>query len=165
MTYPRALQDAIRTASYVEEKQVRSTSNLPDFLASLLGYAPPWLRALYRVRVVFLGVLGHRTTGIPDFTRAPRLVPMQSGERVSFFEVEAAHADLYWVAVAREAHLSARLAVLREPATHDEAVFRVITVVHLHNAVGRVYFTTILPFHHLVISAMMRFAANRRVRS
>lgn len=158
MIDPPSLQAATRGADYVEEKRIRSEATLPEFLAGLFSYSPPWLRALYRVRVGFLAMLGHRETGVPNFG-APRRVPLRAGERLSFFRVEDASDGHYWIAVASEAHLSARLAVLREPTGQGDALYRVVTVVHLHNFAGRVYFTTILPFHHLVVNAMMRFAA------
>jgi len=162
MTIPPALTTATRDADYTEEKRIRSHKDLPAFLRDLFAYTPPWLRALYRARVTLLALLGH-TTGTPALqTSAHTPVPFTPGDRLAFFDVEDAQRGTYWLGVAREAHLTARLGVLREPSARGGSLYRVITIVHIHNRAGRAYFTIIRPFHHLVVNAMMRHAARHQ---
>lgn len=163
MTYPATLERLIHDADYVEEKEIVANTNLADFLQGLLSFSPPWLKFLYRVRVGFLALFGHQT-GTPDFASGRSIrVPLRTGESFGMFQVEDSADNAHWIGVATEAHLSARIAVLRTPSSHDSSTYRVITVVHLHNPVGRIYFTTILPFHHLVVNAMMRSASQGQV--
>nr|WP_246350750.1 DUF2867 domain-containing protein [Deinobacterium chartae] len=143
-------------ADHIDAHAIESDLELEVFLAGLFAYNPAWVTFLYRVRVVFLGLLGQRT-GLPARWTDSR-VPMKPGERLSFFTVEDAGRD-FWIAQGREAHLTARLAVVQEPGQRRTYRYRLVTVVHLHNLTGRIYLRMILPFHHRIVTLMLRHAA------
>jgi len=159
MTLPPKLQRAITTADHTDTLSIESDAELLSFAARMLSFHPGWLQALYRVRVLLLGVLGHRT-GLPPHPTILQTLPTQPGARAAFFTVEEAGPD-HWTAQASEAHLTARLAVVQAPGQHRRFLYRLVTVVHFHNRVGRVYFAMIRPFHVLVVRAMLRHGARQ----
>lgn len=159
MTLPPRLREALATADHTDTLGTESDAELLPFAARMLSFQPPWLQALYRVRVVLLGLMGHRT-GLPPQAACLETLPTTPGERAAFFTVEEAGAD-HWTARASEAHLTARLAVLQSPGQKRRFAYRLVTVVHFHNRVGRVYFALIRPFHVLVVRAMLRHGARQ----
>lgn len=159
MTLPPKLQQAINTADHTDTLSIESDAELLAFAARLLSFQPGWLQVLYRVRVLLLGVLGHRT-GLPQHPAPLHTLPTQPGEQAAFFTVEEA-GPTHWTAQASEAHLTARLAVLQSPGRRRRFLYRLVTVVHFHNRVGRIYFAMIRPFHVLVVRAMLRHGARQ----
>jgi hypothetical protein len=156
-TMPRVPEvlSLLEGADHVDVKVVTGTVSMRAFIAEMFGYQPAWMTGLYRVRGVFVRFLGLRQARPP---RAPRLssttVPMQPGERVSFFTVRLAQDEFYWVAEADDSHLKAALGVVVEPLQNGRRHFYVLTVVHYHTWAGPVYFNVIRPFHHLVVGRM-----------
>ncbi|MEP7286802.1 MAG: DUF2867 domain-containing protein [Chloroflexota bacterium] len=144
-------------ADHVDVKVVEGNVNLRAFVAGMMNYQPAWVTALYGVRAVFVRFLGMRQEGIP---KAPALrtetIPMIPGERASFFTVEMAKEDQYWVVRIDDSHLKAALGVVVEPLQNGLKRFHVITIVHYHNWTGPVYFNVIRPFHHLVVGGMAK---------
>ena len=59
------------------------------------------------------------------------------------------------MASATDTHLTAYLGVVAEPIPPDNR-FHVITIVHYQRWTGPVYFNVIRPFHHLVVSKMVK---------
>ncbi|SMB88847.1 DUF2867 domain-containing protein [Deinococcus hopiensis] len=151
---PPQLLQAVASADHTDALTTESDVDLLPFIQRMLSFQPGWIQALYRVRVLVLRVLGHRT-GVPPQGAVPEQMPTQPGQRAAFFFVEEA-GETYWTARASEAHLTARLAVLQSPGQTRRHLYRVVTVVHFHSMAGRVYFALIQPFHFLVVRAMMR---------
>lgn len=143
-------------ADHVDVKQIESRVPLRPFVASMLSFDPPWLRALYGIRGLFVRLLGMRQPGIPQGVRIePEALPMVAGEKAHFFTVTAAEEGRFWVAHATDRHLTAWIAVVAEPA-EGRTRFHVATIVRYHHWTGPLYFNVIRPFHHLVVWAMMR---------
>jgi hypothetical protein len=149
-------------ADHVDVKSIESNVSLRQFVAGFFSYYPGWVEALYRVRWGFVRLLGMRQEGIPArIEPLPEAVPMSVGAPFSFFVVQAAAEDRYWVASASEAHLTAHLAIVAEPVDAQRTRFYVATIVYYHNWAGPLYFNVIRPFHHLVVAAMLRAGATR----
>lgn len=159
---PPQLAAICQDADHIDLKTVSAPVALPAFLAGLFSFYPGWVKLLYRVRWVFVRLLGMRQTGVPQArSLQAQDVPMRAGARMSFFMVEAAEEQRLWVGRASEAHLTARLAVLANPVGSTGVNrFTVVTIVHYHNWAGPVYFQIIRPFHHLVVNAMIRSGAS-----
>jgi hypothetical protein len=142
-------------ADHVDVKIVSGAVSMRAFVAAMLGYQPRWISGLYRVRGLFVRLLGLRQTGLP---RAPQLsastLPMAPGERVGFFRLRLAQDESHWVAEADDAHLKAALGVVVEPLPGGHRRFYVLTIVHYHTWAGPVYFNAMRPFHHLVVGRM-----------
>lgn len=153
---PASLVNALATADHMDALSTEAQPNLDEFILGMFAYQPPWLTFLYKIRVVLLGLLGHKTQ-MPQQKRLTQL-PKQPGEKATFFTVEDAHST-FWMANASEDHLTARIAVIQQAGKKQRFQYRVVTVVHFHNWVGRIYFAIIQPFHFLVVRAMMRHGA------
>jgi hypothetical protein len=152
-------------ADHIDVKTVESDVALRPFVTRLIAYQPAWVTALYWVRRAFMRLLGLRQDRMP---RPPQLrpeqLPMTVGEAVGFFHVHRSVEERLWVAEADDKHLRAKLGVLVEDAGQGRKRMHVLTVVHYKNWAGPIYFNVIRPFHHLVVSAMIR-AALRAGRS
>ena len=146
-------------ADHVDVKTVEGELTLREFLHGFISWEPGWVRSLYRVRALFVRLLGMRQDGMPSASKIrPEDVSFTPGDRLSFFTVTDAEEDRYFVASAAESHLTAYLAVVAEPGR-----FHVVTIVRYHRWTGPVYFNVIRPFHHLVVRGMAR-AAVREAR-
>lgn len=155
MTFPAPLIRAVSSADHMDALSIESDVELLPFIRGMVSFNPSWLRALYRIRAAALRLVGHET-GVPQGTALQ--ISLTPGEQAGFFTVEDA-SDTHWIASASESHLTARLAVLQSPGRRRRYTYRVVTVVHYHNLLGRVYFAVIQPFHFLVVRAMMRHGA------
>jgi len=151
----------LSTANHVDVKTVDGMCSLPEFLAGMFSYYPGWLQNLYRIRWGFVRLLGMKQEGIPQpMQMQPEDVSMTPGGKMAFFTVTLAEANRYWVAEASESHLTAYLAVIREPLVVGNR-FYVLTIVHYHRWTGPVYFNVIRPFHHIVVQKMAEAGAKR----
>jgi hypothetical protein len=156
-----AIAPLLADADHIDVKTIESDLSLSAFIAGLLSYQPAWMTFLYRLRWAFVRLLGMKQQGVPRPTRMnPADVPWQSGEAAYFFKVVATAPGQYWFAEAAEAHLTAKLGVVAELLTADRNRFHVVTVVHYNKWTGAVYFNVIRPFHHLVVSSMMKAAVS-----
>lgn len=142
----------LRGASHVDVVTLAGDRPLREFIAAMMAYEPRWIRLLYRIRRVFVRLIGLRQEGTPVAPRwTPAQVPMSAGEAASFFRVCAAEEERYWAVDHRERHLKAALCVVRE-----ENHYSVVTIVHYLHWTGPVYFNVIRPFHHVVVRSMVR---------
>jgi len=142
-TMPRipTLAPLLEGADHIDVKVVTGAVSLRAFLAASLGYQPGWVRGLYRVRAVFVRLLGLRQERMPRGARmTPHTVPMCPGERFRSFTVRLAAEDRYWVAETRKSHLEAALGVIAEPLGGAQTRFYVLTAVHYRAWTGPVYF-------------------------
>ena len=143
------------TADHVDVKTVDGEVSLREFLANMFSYYPSWIKFLYRVRGVFVRLLGMKQEGIPQMKKLrPEDISFTAGEKAGFFQVKAAEENRFYLAGATESHLTAHLAIVREPLNDVMNRFHLITIVHYHRWTGPVYFNVIRPFHHLVVNQM-----------
>lgn len=150
------LSTALAGAHHVDVIAVHSTSTLREFIARMMSYEPGWVVFLYRVRKLFVTLLGMHQESVP---RAPHWrsdqVPMQPGQPASFFTVRSSTEEDLCVVDAEARHLRATLCVVREL---DQ--FSLVTIVHYRHWTGPIYFNVIRPFHHLVVRGMARAGAS-----
>lgn len=150
------LHPILRNPDHLDIKTVEGKVMLRAFVASMMAYQPAWVTFLYRVRAVFVRLLGMKQEGIPKPPiMRPEDVPMSPGLPATFFTVCAAKEDAYWFAQINDTHLNAALGVVVEPLAHTNR-FYVVTVVHYNTWQGPLYFNVIRPFHHLVVGRMAR---------
>ena len=167
MAYIEQFEDIrclLQRADYTDVKVVEGRVSLREFIASMLSYYPRWVIGLYRIRAVFVRLLGMRQEYI-DMLPAlkPEDVPFEPGKSATFFILRQAKADEYWIAeTPEEKHLSAFLAVVAEPLGENRQRFHVMTIVNYKHWTGPVYFNTIRPFHHLVVSRMAQAGVSSR---
>jgi len=147
-------------ANHVGIKHVDSVKPLREFIAAAVSYMPSWMAALYKVRGVFVRLLGLKQDGYPGAEKVnPEGVIFSPGKMGSFFKVEAGEEDRYWIAGATEKHLSGYLAIAVEPLPDGMKRFHLATIVYYHHWSGRVYFNIIRTFYHVVAWAIVRHAS------
>ena len=146
-------------SDYVDIKTVEGRTPLRKFIASMLSFYPWWVVLLYRIRALLVRMLGLVEHEAPEVL--PNLqaedVSFVPGDAVTFFTVRLAKEEHYWIGETPEdKHLRAYFAVVVEPLAENRRRFHVATIVHYKHWTGPVYFNLIRPFHHLVVSQMMR---------
>src|SRR5689334_7146079 len=114
-------------ADYADEKMARGDVSMRAFITNMLNYQPAWVSLLFGLRGIFVRLLGMPITGIPRSRKLqPETVPMTPGERASFFKVQAAEDERYWIADIRDRHLNAAIAVVVEDADKRYKCFHVL---------------------------------------
>jgi hypothetical protein len=129
--YGIATGDAVLDARHAAEK--------------MLGRLPRWALALIALRDLFVAPFGLKTAETARRT---------STDRVGMFPVLSETPQRVIVGL-NDSHLDFRAVV---DVTDSGAGIRVTltTVVLTHNRLGRVYLAIILPFHRLIVRAMLR---------
>jgi hypothetical protein len=149
-----------REVDGIHAQSVECRKSLRAFLASALSYMPGWMRWLYRVRWVFVRLLGARQDGVPaPVVLAAENVPFAKGEEASIFTVVEAKEGSCWLGKATDKMVAGYFGVIAQPLENGLNRFHVVTMVQYRHWTGRVYFTIINPFHHLVVACMVREAA------
>jgi len=157
------VQPYLQRVDHYDCKTIEGEVTLREFIAGALSYYPAWLKALYWIRARFVRLLGMRQDGIPTIPHfLPEDVAFEAGKYATFFKVEDAAEDLYWIASANDSHLNAYLAVVVEPLSDGSNRFHLATIVQYNNWAGPIYFNVIRPFHHIVVRAMMQAGINYR---
>ena len=148
-------------ADYVDIKVIEGNKRLREFIAGMLSYYPWWIVLLYHIRGIIVSLLGlvkhEKPEVLPSLTAQD--ISHTSGEAVTFFIVRKAAENNYWVSETPEdKHLSAYFGVENEKLSPECSRFHVFTTVRYLHWTGPVYFNLIRPFHHLVVSRMMKAA-------
>src|SRR5687767_1590070 len=109
------ISELLARADHVDVKTERSRVSLREFVAAMMSYEPGWVRFLFAVRKYLVRLIGLRQDGIPTAPRwTPEEVPMQTGQRASFFTVRKAVEGAVWAAEVEERHLRAQLCVVAQ---------------------------------------------------
>jgi len=145
-------------ADYVEEKTIEGKADLRRFVAGIMA-KPAWLRALYAIRKALVRPFGIRQAHVTDAPLRPEDVSFTPGDKCRGFIVGCGRENQFLTLYADDPHLKAHIVVAAIPLPLGGNRFHVGTVVHYNNRFGPIYFRLILPFHHLVVEAMMRKGA------
>lgn len=114
----------------------------------MMGRSPRWIEALLTLRNLLVAPLGLKTSG------ADAAAP---GDMIGIFPVLSETPERL-VAGFDDKHLDFRVVVDVVPSGAGQQVIAT-TLVKTHNWLGRAYLATILPFHRLVVRAMLRQVA------
>lgn len=158
------LDKYFENADVTDVKVFEGRATLRQFIAAMLSYYPWWLIMLYRTREILVRILGLVKHEEPDElpNLSPEEVSFTPGENVSFFIVQEAAEERFWVSVTPEDnHLTAYFGVVREPLDETTGRFHVFTTVYYKHWTGPVYFNIIRPFHHLVVTQMAKAGISR----
>jgi Protein of unknown function (DUF2867) len=109
---------------------------------------PRWAEALLMLRNILVKPFGLRTSGVSR--TAPR-------NMIGIFPVVSETPDRL-VAGFNDSHLDFRL-VVDVAASGDRQKVTATTLVLTHNRLGRTYLALILPFHRVIVRAMLRKVA------
>ncbi|HEY8336223.1 MAG TPA: DUF2867 domain-containing protein [Tardiphaga sp.] len=114
----------------------------------LFGKSPGWMRGLLVLRDAIVAPLGITTS------KTAAQAPV---DRVGMFPV-LSETPQRLVAGLNDSHLDFRVLVDVAPALGGTRI-TATTVVLTHNRIGRAYLTIIMPFHRLVVRALLKQAA------
>ncbi|MBV8030276.1 MAG: DUF2867 domain-containing protein [Betaproteobacteria bacterium] len=115
---------------------------------------PRWIRALTRMRDAIMATVGVKSS------RAVRAAGAARGPVIGFFPLlSKSQGEL--VMGADDRHLDFRVAMLLRAGAAGIREVVVVTVVHCHNRLGRIYLAVILPFHRAIARASLEQAAKR----
>ncbi|WP_190818380.1 DUF2867 domain-containing protein [Saccharopolyspora pogona] len=156
----QAVEDLLEDADHVDTETVRTTTPLRVFIAAAPSRRSPWMRLLWRARKALAVALRLRDTKVPNGDRiSPEEVSFTPGDKLAFFTVKGGEEDRYLILEASDNHLVGYLALVAEPA---EERMSATTVVHYKNWRGRLYFTVIRPFHHMIVKRMLQAATTTK---
>ncbi len=133
-------------------------ASMVEIYAGVLGHIPSWFRHLLVLRSLIVRPLG--TSGVRyrdleasiDTTRR-----YATGDKIGRWTLMAQQPHEL-IAGANDKHLDFRVSVLREQQDGDTRVV-LSTGVMTHNAFGRAYLATILPFHRYGVRTLLTEAA------
>jgi len=151
------LRQILKNADHVDVKTVEGNVGLAVFIADMLSYRPAWLLMLYRIRKIFVRLLGMPQEETSEMLQplSPEDVSFQPGDTASFFIVRYAAPGRFWIAeTPDDKHLQAYFGIFKKKIARHKNKFYVMTVVHYKHWTGPVYFNVIRPLHHLVVRQM-----------
>lgn len=134
--------DILEARDHFDISCITCDKSLILFKDKLVSYHPDWIKALYQVREFFLKILK-----IPQVKNFEPVYTTVATDELSF-----------WIGVIKDSHLTAHLGILKEITTDHIPVFYVFSIVHFYSFKGKIYFSIIRPFHHLVVHFMMKSA-------
>ena len=155
----KELEVYFKNVDPVDVKTIEGDTSLRSFISGMLSYYPWWILVLYRIREFVVKLLGLVKHEKPEVLPAimPENLPFEPGKNASFFIVRKAQENTYWVSeTPPDKHLTAIFGVVTENLSNGLTKFHVFTSVTYIHWTGPVYFNLIRPFHHLVVSRMMK---------
>lgn len=155
-----SVQSLLHDNDHFDVKTIEGNVSLREFIAGMFTYHPAWIKALYTIRFFFVRLLGMTQETMPAPHLTPETIPFTKGEWATFFQVHDAEENSYWIATASDKHLDAYIIVASEALENGKIRFHVGTIVHYNNPAGPIYFNVIRPFHHIVVSRMMKAGAS-----
>jgi hypothetical protein len=117
---------------------------------AMTGHSPRWMDALMGLRNFLVAPFGLKT---------PRRSATVSRATIGIFPVLSEHPERL-VTGFNDAHLDFRL-VVDVAASGTGRQVTATTLVKTHNRLGRIYLAIILPFHRLIVPALLRRVETR----
>jgi hypothetical protein len=130
----------------VDDKSIDATIAAQRVFSSM----PWWVRALVALRDRLVAPFGLKTSR-PNHPAAPR--------RIGVFPVIAEAADRVLLGL-DDKHLDFRIVVDVMPVGTGRWQITTTTLVRTHNLLGRAYLAAVLPFHRVIVPAMLAHAAS-----
>lgn len=150
-------QQTSQDADHIDIKSVHGNVTFNEFVAGMFNYQPGWMTFLYRIRQVFVRLLGMKQEGVPQPLQLdPNNLNLSVGNKIAFFTIDAVESDSVLIVSAEESHLKATLGLFREPLDSQASQYYAVTIVHYNSWAGPIYFNVIRPFHHLVVNRMIK---------
>nr|WP_321257421.1 DUF2867 domain-containing protein [uncultured Pseudodesulfovibrio sp.] len=149
------LAPLFENSDYTDLKSIDTSKTLREFLPGFIYYAPKWLCFIYKIRAVFVRLLGMRQESVDLTPIAPKDVSFTPGDPCQAFTVTHGRDNVYLAVEHAADHLCAKLLIAAEPHGNGMNTMHIGTIVHYNRWTGPFYFTFVRPFHHLVVNRMM----------
>ncbi|MDR0224848.1 MAG: DUF2867 domain-containing protein [Burkholderiaceae bacterium] len=147
-----ALQERLKTSYFHDSYQLQ----LPDDGSSAMALylrcvarTPGWIDQLMRLRNRMVAPFGIKDLGtLSGVDPAKQAHSYRVGERAGIFRIDAL-SDGEVVLGDRDRHLDVQVSVMKLPRPGGLTV-AMSTVVHVHNALGRIYMLGVVPAHRII---------------
>jgi hypothetical protein len=120
--------------------------SIENIYIDMFSSMPKWINKLMNIRNKLVSIVGLKV----DSLEPKKVTELKIGEKVGMFTIYAISKNEV-IAGEDDKHLDFRVSVLRV----DEDVM-VSTFVKYNNLFGKVYMSLILPFHKVIVKAMMK---------
>ncbi len=126
-----------------------------DIYSQVTSQLPDWFNYLMKLRNQIVSRLGLKNLGkMTDFDSTLDPKSYQKGDRIGIFTVYE-HTEHELLLGDSDKHLDVKVSFKIEPRG-DRAVVRASTVVHVKNALGKVYLLFVTPVHKLIVPVSLR---------
>lgn len=139
---------ALPEADWADRYAVASAGASPSALEAarlMFGRSPGWVRALMALRNRIVSLFGLRVADLK----------VADAAAVAAFPVVCERDDQVVLGF-NDSHLDFRIVVDVEPTGAAQSKVAVTTLVHRHNAFGRLYIAVVTPFHRLIVRTTLR---------
>ncbi len=132
--------------------------NISQMIALYMASGPKWADQLMDVRNKIGGLFSLKTADTQqDVPTQEAIENCQPGDTLGIFKVYAKTNQEY-VLGENDKHLNFRASFLLSPSPTDKEkqIFSITTAVHFNNAMGKMYFLPVKPFHGLIIRSTLK---------
>jgi hypothetical protein len=119
-----------------------------------------WIQVLFKLRDCLAKPFGLKTSENGTDFKQKFEAAIRNREQFNLMSVPAKSANETIMRLT-DKHLTAELSVCNEKLTNKQLKISVITLVHYHNFLGRIYFFVIRPFHKIILKAMIKRSIKR----
>lgn len=124
-----------------------------ELYLTVVARTPRWIDALMNVRNKIVARIGLKDMGPLSGVNPNKPVQAYAiGDQIGIFKLQALH-DREVILGESDKHLDVQISVARQDRPDSTTVY-VSTVVHVHNALGRLYMLFVTPAHRIIAPAM-----------
>lgn len=147
---PASAEEALPGATYRDAFALvlGERIGVPEAAQRTLGATPGWVKGLMNLRNALVAPFGLKDGPRPEQQR-----------RIGFFPILSEN-EHRMVLGLDDKHLDFRIVLDVEPDGESATRVTATTLVKTHNAFGRAYLATVMPFHRLIVPVMLNQAAN-----
>ena len=126
-----------------------------DIYLNMVNSTPEWVNWLMALRNKAASIVGLKDLGhLGEVVQSKSAVDYQVGDRVGIFSVLFL-SDKEVILGESDKHLDVKLSLYKENDDKSNTV-SISTVVHIHNVLGRLYMSFVIPLHKLIAPAMLK---------
>jgi hypothetical protein len=149
----KQLQGADYFDSYEIPLEHAGRSALEIYLG-VISKTPAWLNFLMAARNRVVGFFGLKNLGhLGDLQKTKAASDYRIGDRIGIFTL-LSNTDNEVIMGDSDKHLDVKVSICKLGHDGKESVAST-TVVHIHNLLGRVYMLFVIPFHKLIVPAVL----------
>lgn len=130
-----------------------------DICKAFFNSAPAWTEQLFEIRNKLVTIAGLKTGKNDQVDRTQQLENFECkpGERLGLFQIYQVTDDEV-ILGEDDSHLDFRISLLKAdiPNNISSKTLTISTTVYFNNAIGKLYFLPVKPFHKLIVPRMLR---------
>jgi hypothetical protein len=155
-------------AGYVEAYSVivpeHSRLTPDNILVAIWTDFPKWLQMLFKLRDRLVKPFGLKAGSSEKNSGQKFEEAIRTGNPLDLMTIPVKTAD-ETVMRLTDKHLTAELSVYNEKLNNGQLKISIITLVHYHNALGKIYFFFIRPFHKMIVKTITKRSIKRLMKS